>query len=183
MRLRSTGLARGVVAGLRSGARLSLPEGEIRFLPTSLMRSLEIPDNAEIRRLSAEQSNSSLVIGDKLVMKIVRRVAPGVHPEGEMTRYLTEHGYANTAPLFGELVRVDTDGTPNTFGLVQGFVRNQGDAWAWTLDFLARTSRGDRRHRRRARGRGRRVPTYNAFAARSGVGSASCTKLLSATDR
>ena len=131
-------LARGIVAGLRRQLRLPIEGGEIRFLPTSRMDGLELAPDAEIRRLSAEQSNSSLVIGDSLVLKIVRRVLAGVHPEGEMTRYLTEQGYANSAPLFGELVRVDTDGTPNTFGLVQGFVRNQGDGWTWTLDFLHR---------------------------------------------
>ncbi len=131
-------LPRAVVAALRQKSRLATSDGEIRFIPTSRMDELELADGAEIRRLSAEQSNSSLVIGDTLVMKIVRRVAAGVHPEGEMTRYLTEQGYANSAPLFGELVRVDADGTPNTFGLVQGFVRNQGDGWGWTLDFLAR---------------------------------------------
>ena len=36
------------------------------------------------------------------------------------------------------MVRVDPDGTPNTLMIVQNFVRNQGDAWTWTLDFLAR---------------------------------------------
>ncbi|MBV8574116.1 MAG: maltose alpha-D-glucosyltransferase, partial [Acetobacteraceae bacterium] len=133
------GLARGIIAGLQSGTALALPEGEIRFAPTSLMQDLELAPDPEIRRLSAEQSNSSLVIGDRLVLKIVRRVAPGIHPEGEMTRYLTERGFSHSAPLYGELVRVDPDGTPNLFGLVQGFVRNQGDGWIWTLDFLART--------------------------------------------
>jgi maltose alpha-D-glucosyltransferase / alpha-amylase len=133
------GLARGIITGLQSGTVLALPEGEIRFASTSLMQDLELAADAEIRRLSAEQSNSSLVIGDRLVLKIVRRVAPGIHPEGEMTRYLTERGFPNSAPLYGELVRVDPDGTPNLFGLVQGFVRNQGDGWIWTLDFLART--------------------------------------------
>ena len=71
-------------------------------------------------------------------MKIVRRVTAGIHPEAEMTRYLTERGFTNCAPLYGELVRAGTDGTPHTLGLVQGFVRNQGDGWVWTLDFLAR---------------------------------------------
>ncbi len=131
-------LANGVVAGLRNRLRLPIEGGEIRFLPTSRMDGLELAANAEVRRLSAEQSNSSLVIGDRLVMKIVRRVVAGVHPEGEVTRYLTEQGFSNSPPLFGELVRVDDDGTPHTFGLVQGFVRNQGDGWTWTLDFLAR---------------------------------------------
>lgn len=132
-------LVRGVIAGLRAKLRIEIPgAGEIRFVPTSRLEQLELAPDAEIRRLSAEQSNSSLVIGDVLVLKIVRHVVGGVHPEGEMTRFLTEQGYTNSAPLFGELVRLDADGTPNTFGLVQGFVRNQGDGWAWTLDFLAR---------------------------------------------
>ncbi len=135
------GFARATIEGLRERLVMPLPDGEseIRFLPTSLLDDLELAPDAEIRRLSAEQSNSSLVIGDKLVLKVVRRVLAGVHPEGEVTRYLTERGFANSAPLFGELVRIDADGTPNTFGLVQGFVRNQGDGWSWTLDFLARS--------------------------------------------
>ena len=131
-------MARGIVAGLRGKLHLPIPGGEIQFVPTSLMEQLDLPPDAEIRRLSAEQSNSSMVIGDALVLKIVRHVVAGVHPEGEMTRYLTEQGYSNSAPLFGELLRMDADGTPNTFGLMQGFVRNQGDGWSYTLDFLAR---------------------------------------------
>ncbi len=130
--------ARAMVKALRDELRLEIPGGELQFIPTSLMGELELADDAEIRRLSAEQSNSSLIIGDALVLKVVRRVSAGVHPEGEMTRYLTEQGFGNSAPLFGEMVRVDADGTPNTFGLVQGFVRNQGDGWGFTLDFLAR---------------------------------------------
>ena len=52
---------------------------------------------------------------------------------------LTERGFTNTAPLLGEVVRVAADGTPHTVALAQGFVRNQGDAWGWTLDFLSHT--------------------------------------------
>jgi maltose alpha-D-glucosyltransferase/alpha-amylase len=78
------------------------------------------------------------VIGDTIVMKIVRHVVSGVHPEGEMTRYLTERGFGNTAAFYGDVVRLDTQGQPATLILVQGFVRNQGDGWGWTLEFLAR---------------------------------------------
>ncbi len=55
-----------------------------------------------------------------------------------MGRYLTERGFANTAPLLGEVTRYDKDGTPHTLVLVQGFIRNQGDGWGWTLDYLSR---------------------------------------------
>ncbi len=133
------GFTRVVLRNLRSSETVAFEGGTLAFRPTSLMASLDLAEDAEIRRLSAEQSNSSLIVGDAVVMKVVRRVSPGVHPEGEITRYLTERGFGNTAPLYGEIVRVDEDGTPNTIGLVQGFVRNQGDGWGWSLDFLERT--------------------------------------------
>ena len=133
------GLTEGMLAGLRDGAVIAIEGGRLEFRPTPLMQDLVLAEDAEIRRLSAEQSNSSWIVGDALVLKLVRRVLAGVHPEGEMTRLLTARGFGNTAPLFGELVRVSADGTPHTVALAQGFVRNQGDGWSWTLDYLARS--------------------------------------------
>jgi maltose alpha-D-glucosyltransferase/alpha-amylase len=159
---------RAVLRGLRNSSKLTIEGGALEFRPTSLMAGLDLADDAEIRRLSAEQSNSSLIVGDTLVVKVVRRVTAGIHPEGEITRYLTERGFANTAPLYGEVVRVDTNGTPNTIGLVQGFVRNQGDGWGWTLEFLERTvdelatTDGEPEHEADA------FASYNVFAAAIG---------------
>jgi maltose alpha-D-glucosyltransferase/alpha-amylase len=127
-----------VLRALARSAVLPLASGEIRFLPTARLAETHIPARPEIRRLSAEQSNSSLIIGDQAVFKLVRRVFPGIHPEGEMGRYLTERGFANMAPLLGEVTRYDTNDTPHTLVLVQGFLRNQGDGWNWTLDYLSR---------------------------------------------
>jgi maltose alpha-D-glucosyltransferase/alpha-amylase len=72
------------------------------------------------------------------VMKIIRRVSSGLHPQTEMTGYLTEQGYKNIPALLGELVRVDSKGTPHTSVIIERFIRNQGDAWQWTLDALKR---------------------------------------------
>ncbi len=130
-------MARGLVGALRNNAVVKLDDGELRFMPGANLIALELPADASIRRLSAEQSNSSLILGDALVLKLVRRVLAGVHPEAEMTGYLTERGFTNTAPLFGEVLRMGADGTPHTVALAQGFVRNQGDGWGYTLDFLA----------------------------------------------
>ena len=132
-------LTTGLLAGWAASATLPIEGGQLEFRPTSLMQGVSIPPGGDIRRLSAEQSNSSWIVADTLVLKLVRRVLAGVHPEGEMTRFLTERGFGNTAPLYGELVRVDEAGTPHTVALAQGFVRNQGDGWGWTLDFLARS--------------------------------------------
>jgi maltose alpha-D-glucosyltransferase/alpha-amylase len=127
-----------VMRALAMSAVMRLANGEIRFRPTARLAEIDLPRKPDIRRLSAEQSNSSLIIGDFAVFKLVRRVFPGIHPEGEMGRYLTERGFANTAPLFGEVTRYDREGTPHTMVLVQGFIRNQGDGWGWTLDYLSR---------------------------------------------
>jgi maltose alpha-D-glucosyltransferase / alpha-amylase len=127
-----------VMRALAVSAVRRLANGEIRFLSTPRLAETDIPRVPEIRRLSVEQSNSSLMIGDVAMFKLVRRVFPGIHPEAEMGRYLTERGFANTAPLLGEVTRYDAEGTPHTLVLVQGFIRNQGDGWAWTLDYLSR---------------------------------------------
>ena len=129
----------GVLRGLAEHRRIATEDGgEVRFLPTAAMGDLQIAEDAAIRRFSAEQSNSSMIIGEAAILKVLRRLEPGIHPEAEMTRFLTEAGFANTPPLLGEIRRTDPDGSSRTLIVVQGFVRNQGDAWQWTADALAR---------------------------------------------
>ncbi|WP_322104630.1 maltose alpha-D-glucosyltransferase [Paraburkholderia sp. J41] len=132
--------AYGVLRKLHERAAVPTVQGStIRFEPTARLDELDLGETPEVRWLAAEQSNSSLVIAEALVLKIVRRLMAGVHPEAEMSRYLTKLGYANTAPLYGEVVRVDPEGVPHTLIIVQGFIDNQGNAWDWALDFLRRT--------------------------------------------
>jgi maltose alpha-D-glucosyltransferase/alpha-amylase len=102
------------------------------------MAEITVPEGAEMIWISAEQSNSSVIVGDIAIIKLFRRVTDGPHPEAEMGRYLTENGFANTPALLGEVVRVEPDGTRHALAIAQAFVRNQGDAWAWTLDLLLR---------------------------------------------
>ncbi|KVF80651.1 maltose alpha-D-glucosyltransferase [Burkholderia vietnamiensis] len=131
--------ARGMLRMLRDGATVPTSDGgRLEFLPEQALAALDPGDDAEVRWLAAEQSNSSLVIGDAIVLKLVRKVAHGVHPEAEMSRYLTRIGYANTATLAGEVVHVDPDGTPHTVAILQRYVDNQGDAWTRSFDFLKR---------------------------------------------
>ncbi len=72
------------------------------------------------------------------MVKILRQVSAGEHPEAEMSRYLTAVGFAHAPPLLGEVVHIRANGTPHTLAVVLGFIRNQGDAWSWTLDHLTR---------------------------------------------
>jgi maltose alpha-D-glucosyltransferase / alpha-amylase len=130
-------LPRAGLEGLALGRSIPLKDGEFRWIKTS-EPSPTLPEDLEILRLSAEQSNTSLIVGDIAVLKIIRRVSPGIHPQTEMAGYLTEQGFKNIPALLGELVRVDSTGTPHTSVIVERFVRNQGDAWQWTLDTLKR---------------------------------------------
>jgi maltose alpha-D-glucosyltransferase/alpha-amylase len=131
--------AHHMVDALASSARLDTAEGEIAFLPTpERAADLRLPRDAEVNWIGAEQSNSSLIVGDAVVLKMFRRVAGGEHPEAEMGRYLTAHGFTRAPALLGEVVRTARDGTPFSLAIALAFVRNQGDAWAWTIDRLTR---------------------------------------------
>ncbi|TRL32762.1 putative maltokinase, partial [Rhizobium straminoryzae] len=131
-------LAHGVLRGLCERSLLSGRTGTLEFLGTDQLDCMAISDEMTVRWLSAEQSNSSLIVGDLAMIKLIRHIFPGIHPEVEMTRYLTKVGYANTAPLLGEVARVAPDGARYTLILVQGAIRNQGDAWNWMLTNLRR---------------------------------------------
>jgi len=132
--------AHNVLRKLRERAVVpTVQKSEICFIPTDRFDELDLGDRPEIRWLAAEQSNSSLIIEDAVVLKLVRRLVSGIHPEAEISRHLTKIGYANTAPLYGEVVRIDPAGVPHTLCILQGFIDNQGDAWNWALDYLRRT--------------------------------------------
>ena len=126
--------------GLMAALHENAATGAVHCTATPALAQVTLPENLTIRRISAEQSNSSLILGNAVIMKIIRRVMQGINPEVEMLRYLTEHGYASTPPLLGEISRQDGD-IPQSMIVVQRFVANEGDAWEYTLKYL--TESGD----------------------------------------
>src|SRR5690606_11816211 len=100
----------------------------------------EAPDALPVKRLALDSSNTTLAIGDRLLLKGYRRLQPGVNPELEMGRFLTEiAAFPNAAPLAGAVEYEDEEaGTVSALALLQGFVANQGDAWSFTQDYLKR---------------------------------------------
>ncbi|RWY83231.1 maltose alpha-D-glucosyltransferase [Rhizobium leguminosarum] len=131
-------MARGILHGLRDRSRTTGRTGTLEFLGTEQLDGLDIPGELPVHWLSAEQSNSSLLVGDVAMIKLIRHIFPGIHPEVEMTRYLTRAGYDHTAPLLGEVAHTDSSGRRSTLIIVQGAIRNQGDAWNWMLNNLRR---------------------------------------------
>ncbi|MFL5257831.1 MAG: maltose alpha-D-glucosyltransferase [Rhodopila sp.] len=132
------GFPLGVLSGLAQRDVIATEHGVLRFEPTSRMADIKVPEGVELQWISAEQSNSSVIIGDIAITKMFRRITDGPHPEAEMGRYLTEQGFAHTPALLGEVVRIDPKGVRHALAIAQAFVRNQGDAWTWTLELLAR---------------------------------------------
>ena len=103
----------------------------------TLRGSLEAP--LPVRRGPAEQSNSSLLYGDRLFLKLFRRLQPGPNPECEIGRYLTEQAHFDGVPPFaGEIEYVPEEGIPATLAVLQGQGANQGDGWTLTLEELGR---------------------------------------------
>ncbi len=134
---------RALIQAMQAGMRLPTPEGELIFEPTEQLAPLNLGNDAAVRYLSAEQSNSSVVVGGNLVLKMIRRVSGGVHPELEMGAYLTAAGYANISPLLGSVSRMDDQGVPHLLMIAQGYLSNQGDAWDWTQNTLERAIRDE----------------------------------------
>lgn len=100
--------------------------------------SKDEPLQASINR--AEQSNTSVLYGHKLILKVFRRVDEGINPDLEIGRFLTEtKGFPHTAPVIGSIeLRRKRNVAPLSLVILQGFVENQGDAWQHTLDVLSR---------------------------------------------
>ena len=114
---------------LGEGAEVYGEEGVVRF---RWLDESERPGD-DVRSIGAEQSNSSIVFGDRLILKAFRKVEAGDNPELEMLRFLQEHGFANIAPLAGWY---DFNGRlmDTTLGVMQAFVRDGRDGWELALD-------------------------------------------------
>jgi maltose alpha-D-glucosyltransferase/alpha-amylase len=87
---------------------------------------------------SAEQSNTSILYGKQLIMKLFRRLQPGENPDVEIGRFLTEIAhFPRIAPFLGEITITPAVGEKTTVAMLQGLVANQGDGWQWFLEQLS----------------------------------------------
>lgn len=133
--------SRKIIRNLRNETVLKWESSEIHFIPTPLLNTVEEKTDDEINLISAKEANCQVVVGESMVLKPVRRVKSGIHPDVEITNYLSLKGFTNIAPLLGEVRRIDADGKPHTLMVLQGYINNQGDAWHWTQNNLERAFR------------------------------------------
>jgi maltose alpha-D-glucosyltransferase / alpha-amylase len=133
---------RSVVAAMGENTGVGIGEGVVHFSGTDVFG--ELVGNGpvgelSVRRAGVEQTNSSVILGERLILKAYRRLQKGTNPDLEMGRYLTgKVRFENTPPLAGAIEYTGPDGETTTLGLLQGFVGNQGDGWSYVLDYLDR---------------------------------------------
>jgi maltokinase len=124
---------------LREGAEVHGEHARVEF---HWLDGVDPPrPGAQVRAMGAEQSNTSIVYDDALVLKAFRRVEAGDNPELEMLRFLSERGFAHVAEL-GGWYQYEGELMDATFGVVQRFIPNARDGWELCLDELTSDPEG-----------------------------------------
>jgi len=128
-----------LVERMRQASVIEASGGRLRFSHTTVLDPL---DPAALRALDfhprALSSNSTVQLGDRYFLKGFRRLHTGLNPELEIGRHLTRIGFPHAVTLAGALEFDLPDGTSATLVVLYRYVANQGDAWDYTLDYLAR---------------------------------------------
>ncbi|MGZ5230186.1 MAG: maltose alpha-D-glucosyltransferase, partial [Burkholderiales bacterium] len=135
------GFCRAIAVAIGRGGEIATARGTLRFLPTLAYPEIAGPDVGSLRVSIAHgvSSNTIVTLGQRVFLKGYRRSRRGVNPEVEIGRFLTEVAhFPNCVPLAGIVEHVDRDGSVSTLAILQAYVSNQGDAWTYTLEYLAR---------------------------------------------
>ncbi|WP_028926602.1 maltokinase N-terminal cap-like domain-containing protein [Pseudonocardia acaciae] len=118
---------------LSSGLLDALAAGDgrdwLRFVPEP---GAEIPTGLSGRVLGVEQSNTSVAYGDEVLLKLFRRLAPGINPDLELHRALRERDSKEVAGLRAA-IEGTLRGEPTVFGLLQDYAANSADGWSMAL--------------------------------------------------
>lgn len=118
-----------VTAWLLGAIRQGRTIGDVRFIPEP---DVEIAENVPGRVLGVEQSNTSVSWGEQSILKVFRRVLPGVNPDLELHRALRSVHSTEAAALQGAVEGM-LDGRPVTLGMLSDYAANSADGWAMAL--------------------------------------------------
>jgi maltose alpha-D-glucosyltransferase/alpha-amylase len=123
---------RAEVAGLRGRFRLQATPVLDELLPSATQAALALDE----RRLRVEQTNTSVVLGERLILKIYRLLEVGENPDVEVPRFLTEVRFPHTPAVAGWGEYTPPTGEPCAALMLQRFLAAAGDAWGWLLGEL-----------------------------------------------
>jgi maltose alpha-D-glucosyltransferase/alpha-amylase len=127
---------------IENGEQLEGRHGRIRATSGTSFRDIlgTASTPLPVRRGSAEQSNTSILYGDRFILKLLRRQEPGLNPDAEIGQYLTDKVHFDRVPPFAGLIEYEprADAAPSTMAMLQGLVANEGDGWKWTTEEVER---------------------------------------------
>jgi trehalose synthase-fused probable maltokinase len=124
---------RELVHMMRGSVRVPAQDGVVEFAPAQGFRATS--ELREARQITAEQSNTSIVFDDELILKVFRRLEAGINPELELLRFLTERNFENIAQLAGWYAYAGKQ-MDATLGILQQFVANGEDGWERALEAI-----------------------------------------------
>lgn len=128
-----------ILNGMTNGSTFTGETSEIDTTRTPILRRLRNEaDSLEPAVSAGEQSNTTIIFGDSLILKLFRRLDSGINPDLELTRFLTEKRFPHMPPLAGSLELKPKRGQSISLGLLSEFISNSRDAWEYSLDSLGR---------------------------------------------
>ena len=111
--------------------------GVLQGVATSAFRALRGDADLTPSVSRGEQSNTSVIYGDRLILKVFRRASRGLNPDWELGRFLSGPARFEHVPsMAGALTYTGEDGAQRTLAILQEFVVNEGDAWSYSLRHL-----------------------------------------------
>jgi maltose alpha-D-glucosyltransferase/alpha-amylase len=126
-----------LLKSIHSEQTISAGDQRIEFHSTAAFKEMPEPLIEKLHAIDREQSNTTSIADSNYVIKLLRRVNTGIHPEIEIGRFLVEAGFKNAPDLLGWAELIEGE-QRSAIAVVHRFVENQGDAWAVTGAFLDR---------------------------------------------
>ncbi len=130
-----------LIEAIGSERELAMQHGRIHAFPTTEYSSLiDGPVRMmPVSRAPAKSSNSLIVYGQRLMLKLFRRLESGINPEFEIGRFLTERHFFHRIPRVGGAIEYHRSGSePILLAILQSFVANEGDGWQHAMNQLGR---------------------------------------------
>ncbi|HEX6926050.1 MAG TPA: maltose alpha-D-glucosyltransferase [Longimicrobiaceae bacterium] len=121
---------------VESTGKLATSKGSLQGTPTEALNRL-VGSRLPVRLMSAEQSNTSVILGERLLLKVFRKLEDGINPDLEISTYLQEHTGFQAHPTLAGWIGYEGEQNAPLAGLFE-FVENTGDAWAYTRKNLDR---------------------------------------------
>jgi maltose alpha-D-glucosyltransferase/alpha-amylase len=110
----------------------------IEFRPTASFASEAPAEIKDVTAIAREQTNSSVIVDNRYVVKVLRRITHGIHPEIEVGRFLADVAHFENAPRLLGSVELVENKERSALAVVHAYIQNQGDAWSVTSNALDR---------------------------------------------